>query len=1059
VINEKFGHIPYLNSSLFDVSRLEHMTTRISGLDDKNELPVYGRSVLSEYRGKSLNTLEYLFRFLDAYDFSADGGEEIREEQKTLINASVLGLIFEKINGYKDGSFYTPGFITEYMARETLRKAVVDKLGALIRNPLTQNPSPPGRGTELNFNSIQGEGRGMSGDPGEKLPEELILTARKLRQGQTDAEEFLWQLLRKRQLNGHKFRRQHPVKEGFILDFYCHEAKLGVELDGEYHHKNGQNIADGERSELLNELGIRIIRFQNDEVLQNAESVLERILDVVEKYTGLKTNPLTQNPSPPGRGTELNFNSIQGEGLTLTNIYNHIGRDISIPKANEVINSITICDPAVGSGHFLVSCLNEMLAIKSELGILCDTKGRVLRNVKVEVENDELIITYGDDEIYKYDVAHEWQGMHLKSRGVASEHQRIQQALFHEKRYLTENGLFGVDINPNSVKICRLRLWIELLKHAYYTPESHFLELEVLPNIDINIKQGNSLVSRFDLDSDLSDVFRNSKHSLSDYKDAVQRYKNTGNRTEKHRLQHLIDDIKEEYRTNLLNNRPINKKLSKERGRLELMQNSDLFGDKNFSKNDIRKQKQKVEKLEKQKDEEESGAFYNQAFEWRFEFPEVLDEDGRFLGFDVVIGNPPYIRQEQLKDLKDYLKNHYSVYQGTADMYQYFIEQGMNLLHKDGIFHYIVANKWMRANYGKPLREWMQQYQIESIIDFGDLPVFDEATTYPCLLQLCKQNPTKNFKALEIEDLNFKSLSSEVNRLNFEVDQSKLIIEGWTLISIDTIKVLEKIKSKGVSLKNYVKGNIKRGIVTGRNTAFVINKEIRDKLIQEDPKNVEIIKPFLRGRDVKRYEIPKNDEYIIFTRRGIKIKEYPIILKYLEKYREILIPRPQNVSAKNWKGRKPGNYKWFEIQDSIDYYEDFEKNKIIYPNICVKPEFTFDKLGQYTNQKCFIISLYDKALLGVLNSKVMSFYFYSVIPKLRGDFFEPGYVYMKDFPIPFKKSQGNKEIASLVDRILEIKRDHPKKDTSKLESAIDHLVYELYDLTGEEIAIVEASVG
>ncbi|MEX0769877.1 MAG: hypothetical protein WD035_04035, partial [Balneolaceae bacterium] len=323
-IKEKFGHIPYLNSSLFDVSDLEHDTTRISGLTDAT-MSVYSRSVLNGLRGKELPILDYLFRFLEAYDFSAEGKEEIRSERKSLINASVLGLIFEKINGYKDGSFYTPGFITEYMARETLRKAMTDKF---------------------------------------------------------------------------------------------------IEVAG----------------------------------IEN------------------------------------------GEELTISDLYNHIGpnRSVSIEEANEIVNSITICDPAVGSGHFLVSCLNELLAIKSDLGILCDVEGKAFRDLNVTVENDELIVSYGDDELFEYDVSHTWKGQTLASRNIASERQRIQQALFHEKRYLIENCLFGVDINANSVKICRLRLWIELLKRAFYTPESEYLELEVLPNIDINIKQGNSLVSRFE---------------------------------------------------------------------------------------------------------------------------------------------------------------------------------------------------------------------------------------------------------------------------------------------------------------------------------------------------------------------------------------------------------------------------------------------------------------------------------------------------------------------------------------------------------------------------------
>jgi hypothetical protein len=517
-LQKRFGHIPYLNSSLFDSTNLEKATIQISGLDDKTSIPVYSRSVFRKSANPpkgSLNTLEYLLRFLDAYNFSAESSGGIQKEDKALINASVLGLIFEKINGYKDGSFFTPGFITEYMARETLRKSVVDKLN----------------------------------------------------------EAFDWD---------------------------CKEF---------------------------------------DELHRKVESK-------------------------------------------------------SLEEVNAVINSITICDPAVGSGHFLVSCLNELLAIKAELKVLCDVEGKRIPYLDIEVENDELAIEH-NGELFEYKVNHEWKNELVERRHAGQERQRIQKALFHEKRFLIEHCLFGVDINPNSVKICRLRLWIELLKHAYYKDSSSaqtlnqvqgdvndgvdkgktghaeldtesssaqvsasveaskekyvpYSELEVLPNIDINIKQGNSLVSRFSLDEDLTSIFKKSEHSLDDYKQAVKNYRETRDRSEKQRLQKLIDDIKAEYSETLLNNKPINKKLSKERGKLELMQNEDLFGGGKATKKELTAQQKKVTKLEEQKADEEAGAFYREAFEWRFEFPEVLDDQGNYTGFDVVIGNPPYIRVQEL---------------------------------------------------------------------------------------------------------------------------------------------------------------------------------------------------------------------------------------------------------------------------------------------------------------------------------------------------------------------------------------------------------------------------
>ena len=1073
----KFGHIPYLNSSLFDLSTLEHQTLRISNLDDSKTLPVHSRSVLTGQRGSEQSTLQYLFEFLEAYDFAAEGGEEIQKERKTLINASVLGLIFEKINGYRDGSFFTPGFITEYMARETLRKAVREKFGEVLTT-LTPVPSPAGGRGVLRKERGEGTATGSKIDKDVEstdnyvhdtdwpLPESLINTARELRKNQTEAEELLWQLLRNKKLNGYKFRRQHPIKPGFVLDFYCAKEKLAIEIDGGYHNSSDQKAVDKERTQLLNEMDIRVIRFTNEEVLENTVAVLQEIAKKLG--SGTRKRPLSgslppgestqpSHPSPLDRGTEAKDEKLPG----FTEIYNAIGREISIERANEIIDAVTICDPAVGSGHFLVSCLNELLAIKSDLGILCDEEGRVLRSVKIIVENDELIVTWGNEELFEYDASPEWHGTTFAKRKIDPERQRIQKTLFHEKRHIIENCLFGVDINPNSVKICRLRLWIELLKNTYYTTRSNHMELEVLPNIDINIKTGNSLVSRFGLDDDLSAVFRDNEHSLADYKQAVEHYKNTGDRTEKRRLQQLISEIKKSYTATLLNNRPINEKLSKQEGRLNLMQNADLFGEKKFTKTEIKKQQRKVEKLKKQKAEEESGAFYNHAFEWRFEFPEVLDDEGRFTGFDVVIGNPPYIRQEQLKELKPYFKEHFEVYQGTADLYQYFIEQGVKLLNKNGLFHYIVSNKWMRANYGKPLRKWMQQYQIESIIDFGDLPVFEEATTYPCLLQIRKDERKREFEAVEIEHLDFDSLRSVIEEFSFQVDQTKLNASGWSLISKDAQQLLEKIKSKGVPLKEYVDGKIYRGILTGLNKAFVIDEEKRNELIEDDLNSAQFIKPFLAGRDIKRYQPPTTDKHLInipngWTNKNLKgdddkwellQEKFPALSNYLSQYEE------------KAKSRYDQGEYWWELR-ACSYLEEFEKPKIILPDISLQGNFTFDEAGKYhLVNTAYLIGKNDKYLLGILASKLVDFFYRNISSSYRGGYLRFIRQYLQEIPIAKPHKKQKLKIETRSDQILTAKAENPEADTSELESEIDQLVYELYGLSEEEIEIVEGSVG
>ena len=490
-IREKFQHVPYLNSSLFETSALEDDALRINSLDDSLKLKIAGSTVLKTENGKKregeMTTLQYLFEFLDAYDFTSEGKEEIQEENKSLINASVLGLIFEKINGYKDGSFFTPGFITMYMCRETIRRAVVQKFK---------------------------------------------------------------------------------------------EAK-GWELE--------------------------------------------------------------------------NFEQL----------HNHITPK-DIEQANEVINSLKICDPAVGSGHFLVSALNEILTIKSELGVLTDRNGKVLRDYTVEVINDELIVLLGQNEFFEYKPGNK-------------ESQRVQEALFHEKQTIIENCLFGVDINANSVKICRLRLWIELLKNAYYTSGSKFTELETLPNIDINIKQGNSLISRFPLDADLSKSLKSIKYSIDDYRAFVNNYKNATDKEEKRGFEKLIEQIKKDFRTEIGKNDPKVQLMSKRSGELyNLLNQAPVFEPTEKEKKEQLKKKDKLEaeinKLAAEIEEIKSSVIYKDAFEWRFEFPEVLDNEGNYTGFDLFIGNPPYgIQIDKL--LEPAYKRLYPLSNYKINLYTMFIER------------------------------------------------------------------------------------------------------------------------------------------------------------------------------------------------------------------------------------------------------------------------------------------------------------------------------------------------------------------------------------------------
>ncbi len=487
-------------------------------------------------------------------------------------------------------------------------------------------------------------------------------------------------------------------------------------------------------------------------------------------------------------------------------------------------------------------------------------------------------------------------------------------------------------------------------------------------------------------------------------------------------------------------------------------------------------------------------------FDWEKEFPEIMKNGG----FDAVIGNPPYVRQEGLGDLKEYFQRKYTVYHGMADLYAYFIEKGVSLLKDKGIFGYIVANKWMRANYGEPLRKWLKRQCIAQIVDFGDLPVFQQATTYPCILVIEKdkppfvspdgsglqpepnilvqskmvesarsaKKPTTMFSVTQVKTLEFESLEGYVKENRHFVKLSTLNDTGWSLADERSAALLNKLKKTGVPLKEYVKGKIYYGIKTGLNEAFVIDEETRNSLVSEDPKSKEIIKPFLVGRDVKRYQPPTGKQFLIFTRRGIEIQKYSAVEKYLSQYKELLMPKPKDWKGSNWKGRKLGSYKWYEIQDAVDYYVEFEKPKIIVPCIVQHASYTLDDAGFYSNDKTSIIATDDLYLLGILNSKAADFIMHLISSTKQGGYFEYKPMYFSQIPIrtidssnPSDKSYHDSMVA-LVKQMLELhkqlasaKTDHDKtviqRQIDATDRQIDLLVYELYGLTEDEIKIVE----
>ncbi|RZJ67481.1 MAG: type II restriction endonuclease [Flavobacterium sp.] len=830
-VKTMYSKVPYLNSSLFEPTELEHQTLLISNLRDNKPIPVLSTSVLKDNQGKKitgeLGTLEYLFKFLDAYDFASEGQEEIQEDNKTLVNASVLGLIFEKINGYKDGSFFTPGFITMYMCRETIRKAVVQK-----------------------FNEAKG-----------------------------------W----------------------------------------------------------------------------NCE--------------------------------------------TIDDLYDKI-QDRS--EANSIVNTIKICDPAVGSGHFLVSALNEMISIKNDLKILQDRDGKRLKEYHVEVVNDELIVTDEDGKLFEYNPTNK-------------ESQRVQETLFHEKHTIIENCLFGVDINPNSVKICRLRLWIELLKNAYY---KNATELETLPNIDINIKCGNSLVSRFAIDADLGQALKKSKWSIDSYRLAVDTYRNAKSKEQKREMEKLIHDIKSDFRSEISGNDPKLLKYRKLSGELyNLTNQQQLFDLGKKEKAAWNKQVEKLatetKKLDAEIEEIKANKIYENAFEWRFEFPEVLDNDGNFVGFDVVIGNPPYVDIKELKkDLVDFIFSNYETSTNRVNLYSTFVERARIILKPLGQFSYIIPNSILMNSSYQELRN-MIAGEVYEIIKLPE-KVFEDATVETIIINFQKAVNSAFCEAIhfqkdeKIDDIDLK-LKKKINKEVWKIySQPKFNI----FISASYSMILEKVLNAGVelgSLADFSLGITPYDKYKGHTKEIIENKEFHSKI-----KTSDIYKPLIKGENI----IP----YIVQNQVG----EY---IKYGEwlgaKREEKFFVEPRVIVRQIVSGKPPKIYAGYS--DEPLYFTQI--------GFAVIP-----KHG---------ITIWE--VLALLNSKLVNFYHKFVYLDIEKELFQKILIENAK-SLPVKSFIDKEKIAQLVKQIISIKTENTDSKTADLESQIDQLVYQLYNLTDEEIAIVENSV-
>ncbi|WP_414736081.1 Eco57I restriction-modification methylase domain-containing protein [Helicobacter pylori] len=704
-----------------------------------------------------------------------------------------------------------------------------------------------------------------------------------------------------------------------------------------------------------------------------------------------------------------------------------IDRNFSDQKAKEYLQlllTLRICDPAVGSGHFLVSALNEMVWIAYELGLIASLYRHSLR-----LENDEIIIHHTKtNEIFNYTKAH----------SENDPHHQIQKELFELKKSIIENCLFGVDINPNSCEITKLRLWIELLKYSYYIFEEgkNTNALETLPNIDINIKCGNSLIFNFPLNSKLTigqtlEFSRNLKAEIKEYKNSVMFYKE--GLGEKAKILQNIAKLKSLIINYFIEQHQANKHLKEtlkafinEYGD-EIFDISTAFGMEMLKiarKNNYRfnptltkkqpspigveanrlliKIKECYETLENLKN--------SKTLEWRFEFPEVLNDEGDFLGFDCIIGNPPYMQVK--KGLYSSIFYPFSEGKdiGKQNTYKIFIELGFNLTKQKGLISLITQSSIMCDCSAQFTRELLLKYcQIHYFVEFNKKQkLFSNVIQGVCILEFLKDRPSKEH-AFKIA---INNTQIQMNQIQYEQIKQDEILKFFPLYEIPLIKsgemeIVRKIKTDKILLRDLLEKSLQGNI----NTIHL--KDIQD----QKETNGRIYK----GANCHRYFL---DTQYLFA------KDNQITQQIFEKnyYQNIIVT--QNITGTSDAYRIHANL--IEVKNQ----------EMLFLDTC---NLSYCKEREHA-----------KFLVGLLNSRLLDWLFRKTSTNNHVNLYE-----LETLPIP-QITKSNKptadKITDGVKQILALKEKDPKANTQELEKEIDALVYQLYNLTDEEIKTIEEGI-
>ncbi len=424
-----------------------------------------------------------------------------------------------------------------------------------------------------------------------------------------------------------------------------------------------------------------------------------------------------------------------------------------------------------------------------------------------------------------------------------------------------------------------------------------------------------------------------------------------------------------------------------------------------------------------------------EGFDWQVEFAEVFaGEDGDDGGFEVILANPPYVRQELIKHLKPALKSVFpEVYTGTSDLYVFFYARALQLLGSGGMLAFISSNKWFRANYGAKLRKHVADTtHVTSITDFGDLPVFQSATAYPMIFTAQKDRNTTGATTLtQVKTLAppYPDVATLVRESGQPLPSDALDGSDWSLTDAATAARLRKMRAAGIPLDEYVKGQIYRGVLTGFNKAFVIDGAKREELISQDPNSAEIIKPFATGKDVRKWAVDYKDKWLIVTPIGINMKRYPAVFKHLKQWQPELEKRYD-------KGKH-----WWELR-ACDYYDAFDQPKVIFPDIAKDLRFALDTAQTYSNNTTYFTPTNDLYLLGLLNSSAIEDFYIELSAQVRGGYLRFFTQYVKQLPIPNASAADREAIASLVQKCLDAKG----AGCEEWEAEIDGRVAALYGL-------------